>query len=628
MIGELTRHLWQSTFFAFAAGLLTLAFRKNHAQVRYWLWLTASLKFVIPFAVLMNVGSRLETPATREIATRITTAPAIAYTVEQFSDPLFPERLPASAPEASAIHWIPVAILGLWLCGFLVIALIRLRSWLRVRSAVRGSAPINIPAGVEVRVSPGLLEPGVVGLLHPILLLPDGIAERLTPSELKAVMAHELCHVRRHDNLFASIHMVVETLFWFHPLVWWIGARLVEERERACDEEVLWLGNSSDVYADAILSVCKLYVESPLVCVSGVSGASIRRRIEAIMANRQLPQLNRAKKVLLATAGLAALAGPVAIGLLIGVAHAPLIHAQPPVPSEASTAAVAAIPVLQVQAAPPQPSAPQPPPAPRPKFAVASIRTCAGSDSGGRGSGSGGRLSASSGRLFAECQTLATFIRYAYLGYMYGETESHRLVFSQEFKGIPAWGNSERYTIEATGGGTETKEMILGPMLRSLLEDRFRLLVHRETRDVPVYDLTVAKGGPRLQAAREGSCAPRDPNAPLVMPGSGVAHVCGMVYKSATDDGRYMYGTTMARLCAQFSASLDRDVVDKTGLTGAFDIHLDVSPGDLSVSLANHTDLQISAIFSAITNLGLKLESAKGPGEFIVIDHVERASEN
>ncbi len=246
---------------------------------------------------------------------------------------------------------------------------------------------------------------------------------------------------------------------------------------------------------------------------------------------------------------------------------------------------------------------------------------------GGRGGG-GGRLSASSGRLFAECQTLATLIRYAYLSYTYGETESHRLVVSQEFRGIPAWGNSDRYTIEATGTGTETKEQLLGPMLRSLLEDRFKLQIHRETKEIPVYDLTVAKGGPKLQPAREGSCVPRDPAAPLVMPGPGVARVCGMTYKSPTDDGRYMYGTTMARLCVQFSAFLDRDVVDKTGLTGAFDIHLDLTSDDMSVSLASHTESQTSAIFAAMSSLGLKIESSKGPGEFVVVDRVERPSEN
>jgi bla regulator protein blaR1 len=382
--------------------------------------------------------------------------------------------------------------------------------------------------------------------------------------------------------------MIVETLFWFHPFVWWIGARLVEERERACDEEVLSQGNQPDVYADAILSICKLYMESPLTCVSGVSGASIRRRIEVIMSNRRLQGLNYAKKFLLAAAGAVALVVPI----VIGIGNAPVARAESP------------------------------------KFEVASVKACAGAqDVGGRGGG-GGRLSASSGRLFAECQTLATLIRYAYLSYSYGETESHRLVVSQEFRGIPTWGNSDRYTIEATGNGAETKEMLLGPMLRTLLEDRFRLQTHRETKEIPVYELTVAKGGPKLHAAREGSCVPRDPDAPMIMPGPGVAHVCGMIYKSSTDDSRYMYGTTMARLCVQFSAFLDRDVVDKTGLAGVFDIHLNLTSDDMGVSVASHTDSQISAIFAAMSSLGLKIESGKGAGEFIVVDRVERPSEN
>ena len=104
---------------------------------------------------------------------------------------------------------------------------------------MRASVPLDIPATVGVRASPGLLEPGVVGWVKPVLLVPEGIAERLTPRQLEAVLAHELCHVRRRDNLTSAIHMIVEAMFWFHPLVWWIGARLVEERERACDEGVL-----------------------------------------------------------------------------------------------------------------------------------------------------------------------------------------------------------------------------------------------------------------------------------------------------------------------------------------------------------------------------------------------------
>jgi beta-lactamase regulating signal transducer with metallopeptidase domain len=354
MIGELMAHLWQSTLFASVAGLLTLAFRKNRANVRFWLWLSASLKFFVPFALLMTFGSRLDwAPAAQRMVAQRLPVPQVSFAVERIAAP-FPEPLQFAPAAHGAVNWTPFALLGFWACGFAGIAFIRLRSWRRVRAAVRASAPLRIPAAVEIRSSASILEPSVVGFLRPILLLPEGIVERLTPSQLEAVLAHELCHVRRRDNLFASIHMVVEALFWFHPLVWWIGARLVEERERACDECVLTTGSEPRIYADAILSVCKLYMESPLVCVSGVTGANLKRRIEAIMANRTGQGLNRAKKFLLAAAGIAALAGPVAIGIVIGVGNTPAIHAQP-----SSTSAPRALDVPQ----PTQPEVTQPNPA-------------------------------------------------------------------------------------------------------------------------------------------------------------------------------------------------------------------------------------------------------------------------
>lgn len=333
MINELMTHLWQSTLFAIVAALLTLVFRKNRAKVRFTLWLSASLKFFIPFALLMNIGSHIQwTPATHEIVTEYAT-PAVSLAVEYVAEPFSPAAAPSSVVRRNTA-WLPTIILSLWACGFLAIVAIRLNLWRRVQAAVHASTPLDIPATVGVRSAPGLLEPGVVGLLKPVLLLPEGIVDRLTPSQLEAVLAHELCHVRRRDNLFATVHMIVEALFWFHPLVWWIGARLVEERERACDEDVLNLGNQPRVYADAILNVCKLYTESPLVCVSGVTGANIRRRIEAIMTNRRGQTLNRAKKILLAAAGLAALAGPVVVGIVIGIGHVPAILAQSPVAAQ------------------------------------------------------------------------------------------------------------------------------------------------------------------------------------------------------------------------------------------------------------------------------------------------------
>jgi beta-lactamase regulating signal transducer with metallopeptidase domain len=129
------------------------------------------------------------------------------------------------------------------------------------------------------------LEPGLFGILRPVLLWPREIDVRLDDAQVRAVLAHELTHARRRDNLTAAMHMFVEAVFWFHPLVWWIGARLVDERERACDEEVVRLGTAPDVYAESILKTCQYFVESPLTCVPGVTGSNLKKRIERIMSD-------------------------------------------------------------------------------------------------------------------------------------------------------------------------------------------------------------------------------------------------------------------------------------------------------------------------------------------------------
>src|SRR5438309_9318913 len=113
MIGELTNHLWQSTMFSVLAGLMTVAFRKNRAQVRYWLWLSASFKFFVPFSLLMSVGGSLGwTPAAQKITAQIAT-PAVAFTVDQITQ-TFPSRVKIVTFTGSTRDWAPIAIFGLW----------------------------------------------------------------------------------------------------------------------------------------------------------------------------------------------------------------------------------------------------------------------------------------------------------------------------------------------------------------------------------------------------------------------------------------------------------------------------------------------------------------------------------
>jgi multidrug efflux pump subunit AcrA (membrane-fusion protein) len=331
MIAALINHLWQSTGFALAVALLTILFRTNRAQIRFALWLSASIKFLVPFALLMSLGSQVgSAPVARKIA-----PPSVSSAMVEFSQPF-----PSTPSTPGTRDWDVMVIFGIWACGFTGIALLRLRGWLSIRAALRASTPLDISCGVEVRSAPGLVEPGVVGLFRPILLLPSDIRQRLTPRQLEAVLAHEVCHIQRRDNLTAAIHMFVEALFWFHPLVWWIGARLMAERERASDEAVLQLGNAPHEYAEGILNICKSYVESPLRCVTGVSGADLKKRIRAILLGGVARDLNFAKKTTLAVAATIALAAPVMIGIL----SAPSVRAQSRPPGKSAGPALPTCP--------------------------------------------------------------------------------------------------------------------------------------------------------------------------------------------------------------------------------------------------------------------------------------------
>jgi uncharacterized protein (TIGR03435 family) len=304
-------HLWQSTLFAAVAGLLTLALRRNQARVRYWLWLAASYKFLVPFSWLVSIGHQFQWRAAPTIVPQTFSA-----VTDLVVDPLFLTTLPVAKPAPDHLPALVMALCAVWACGFVTVAVGWALQWLRVHAIVRAASPLPLGLPIRILSTTARLEPGVVGVFRPVLLLPEGITVRLTQAQLQAVLAHELCHVRRRDNLAAAVHMLVEAMFWFYPLVWWLGARMVDERERACDEGVLQAGNQAQVYAESILKVCEFYLESPLTCVSGISGSDLKKRMERIMEKHFGEALSARKKLLLAAAGLMALAVPVVSGVL------------------------------------------------------------------------------------------------------------------------------------------------------------------------------------------------------------------------------------------------------------------------------------------------------------------------
>lgn len=340
MIAVLFDHLWQSTLFACAAGVLALALRGHAARVRYWLWFAASIKFLIPFSILVTVGSWLA-PGAAPAAL----PPSVAAFAGRASAP-FSAMAPQLAKVAS-VHGatpviatdMPTLLLGLWLTGTALVLAIWSVRWLRLRAVVRSARPVDVRAPVPVRMSGSvLLEPGLAGLWRPVILLPEGLATRLSPRELDCVIAHEVCHLRRRDNLTAAIHMAVEALFWFYPLTWWLGSRLMSERERACDEFVTAEGHVPEVYAEGILKVCRFYVRAPLACAAGVSGSDLKQRIERIMKHIPARRLGITAKLQIALAGLASLAAPLLYGLLASPAVGAAAIGQPSAPTGAEIA--------------------------------------------------------------------------------------------------------------------------------------------------------------------------------------------------------------------------------------------------------------------------------------------------
>src|SRR4029077_8475763 len=129
------------------------------------------------------------------------------------------------------------AAAAVWACGSVFLAARWLRGWSSLHRLRPHARPGSIQLPIPVRISSAGLEPGVFGVFRQVLLLPERLRDRLDVAQFEGLLAHELCPVLSRDNLTGVVHAAVQAIFWFHPAVWWIGRRLIEERERACDED-------------------------------------------------------------------------------------------------------------------------------------------------------------------------------------------------------------------------------------------------------------------------------------------------------------------------------------------------------------------------------------------------------
>lgn len=318
-------HLWQSTLCLGVAALLCAALWHAPARTRQRIWLCASLKFLVPFSAIAAAGRQAATWVPALMPSGGSAAPGwLDRSLAMWNL----DVVGGAAAGGFGLHPGTSTALGLvtiWATGAAALVAWRWRQWRAVSALARAATPLvagreadalrdvrrrpSRPQRIVLGQCPSAIEPGVYGIFRPRLLWPAGLSARLGDAELRAVLTHEAVHVDRRDNLAAALQVVVETVFWFHPGVWWLGARLIDERERACDEEVLEMGTDPRSYAAGILEVCGFCLRAPTVFLAGVGGSDLARRIERIVRHATPAAPAPAVRVLLAAALVATLRG-------------------------------------------------------------------------------------------------------------------------------------------------------------------------------------------------------------------------------------------------------------------------------------------------------------------------------
>jgi len=296
----LIHFFWQGACIAAGYRVLSPVFARRTSHARYLLALAALLLMLTASFATFAWELNAETASPALAATvRMDTKPSAT----QFAHAPDYDRLSAEAAAPSlslgaALPWID----GLWLAGVIVLSLRSLGGyWLiqRLRVSASTDAPeavrasfrriagaLGLRRAVLLRVSSSIAGPLTVGALRAVVVLPVSAVLSLAPEELEVVLAHELAHIRRADFFWNLVQTLAETLFFFHPAVWWINARIRDERELCCDDLALQVCPNPVAYAEALLRLeeqrgmnCRL-----AMALDGHQSAhTLRRRIARIL---------------------------------------------------------------------------------------------------------------------------------------------------------------------------------------------------------------------------------------------------------------------------------------------------------------------------------------------------------
>ena len=552
-----------------------------------------------------------EMPASNPDPPSLDSRPVASY-------PHFGAWLPDHAPSPISVIWFAVALLMLTRFAVSLRSLRRLRN---VSDSVTDADLLTFPDKCRRRVvllqNETIAAPATWGIVRPVIVVPAAF-EQLPTESRSAVFSHELAHIQAHDFFMRVLAEIARALLWFQPLVWIAWRQLREEQELACDNRVLASGGKPSAYAKLLLDWGNgSPARDVLVAVGMAHRSCLNRRLFALLDQDMQRDAVSITGVLTACLFALGAALPLAaVSFTSPLPAARVSHVQP-------SARIEPKPMILAQLQPQQAPASAAPKTPADsakdlEFEVATVKPFDASNGffpnmrGGPGTSDPDRISFTS--------TLKGFLMAAY-------------GVGNEYISGPAWldTNPQMYAIAATIRPGATKDQV-NQMLRNLLNQRFQITMHRETRDVPLYELTLAGKAPQLKEYvpnsyddDKGAARPAG-GGPYPAYARGFPEGLDLPYQYASDGISHAVANKvpMAQLIKFLSLQLKRPVVDKTGLTGLYSYNLDFMPflpgagEDLSSAAAP------DFVTAVRVQLGMKLTAKKGPIEIIVIDHAEK----
>jgi uncharacterized protein (TIGR03435 family) len=555
--------LWQASIVAALVwATLRLLARTRvsvNAATRYVIWwATLAVVLLLPAAppIVQAFRARPQ-PAARTI---VKPAPSLSLPA---STPEQPPAIVVIQDQPSAI-W-PLWILALWAAVFLFRMTQIARSFFYLRGVKRRSsiADRELPAiarPAKLLLSNDIASPMAVGFLPPAVILPASLPDQLETSQLEHVLLHEAAHLARRDDWTNLAARVLGAALALHPVAVWILRQIEREREMACDDWVVARTGAAKPYAASLARMFELRwsrrKEPPhLKLASGIfGGASIGDRIEALLKHGGEFSSRPSPARVIAGAAILLL-------LLIAGSRAPrwITFAQG-----------------------------------RPSFETAFVTPFVGST----------RIPPTfqdlpDGQLVVTGYPLQNLIAEAW-----GIPE-------ERIEGRRDWMNSARFSITAQASGNPDKGETRR-MLKTLLEDKFKVKVHTETREVAVYIMTVAQGGLKLEPWNQGNCVVAD----LVVGSPNSPKYCGTGAFICNERCRWnAKGIDMAGVVDILSTMMRAPLIDETGLKGRFDIGMEWSRQD------PRDTRTLSAAMEE--RLGLTLTPATRPIDFLILDQVE-----